>query len=65
MFLFLYIVPAIPFKTDQGDGAFVRLRIEKRIASPPGGVGKNPGGGTDVTKKAFSPKVIRRPEKEQ
>ncbi len=34
MFLFLYIVPAIPFQTDQGDGAFVRLRIEKRIASP-------------------------------
>lgn len=44
MFLFLYIVPAIPFQTDQGDGAFVRLRIEKRIASPRRS-GENPGGG--------------------
>lgn len=64
MFLFLYIVPAIPFQTDQGDGAFVRLRIEKRIASRSEEWGKTPGG-ADVTKKAFSPKVIRRPEKEQ
>lgn len=45
MFLFLYIVPAIPFQTDQGDGAFVRLRIEKRIASRSEEWGKTPEGG--------------------